>query len=77
MFVDVYSVLCDVCADNDRNVFIRGDGSVVSLLEFSNEVARYVDFFSKIDGDKIILYIVDDVYLFYVLLKFHFSFQKK
>lgn len=48
-----------------RTVFYRGD-TAVSFGEFSHDVARMANIFSKIDNDTVILFIPNNIYLFYV-----------
>ena len=48
-----------------RTVFYRGDVAV-SFGEFSHDVARLANIFSKTDNDTVILFIPDNIYLFYV-----------
>ena len=48
-----------------RTVFYR-DGTGVSFHEFSNDVARMANIFARTDAKTVILFIPNDIYMFYV-----------
>ncbi len=49
----------------NRTVFYRG-AHAISYVEFSSDVARFANIFAGIDGDTVILFVPDDIYLFCV-----------
>ena len=51
--------------DPTRTVFCRG-GDAVSFREFSSDVARMANVFARTNAKAVILFIPDDIYLFYV-----------
>ena len=48
-----------------RTVFYRGKNGI-SFAEFACDVARMANIFAKIQNDTVVLFIPDDIYLFYV-----------
>ena len=48
-----------------RTIFYRGE-TAVSFHEFSNDVARMANIFARIDTKTVILFIPNDIYMFYV-----------
>ena len=64
MLKDASLVLCQ-SVSLDYPVFLKND-KAISFKKFQNNVAKYAGFFKTLDTDSIILYISDDLYLFYV-----------
>ena len=48
-----------------RTVFYRGENGI-SFAEFARDVARMANIFAKTQNDTIVLFIPDNIYLFYV-----------
>ena len=51
--------------DNNRIVFLKNDG-VVHFGTYMKDVAKYANHFSKIPENQVVIYIPDNLYLFYV-----------
>ena len=52
-----------------RTAFYCGD-KTVSFGEFSHDVAHMANIFARIKSDTVILFIPDDIYLFFVYFSF-------
>ena len=55
----------DNCLDNDFVAFFHG-GKKIKFSEFAIDVARYARLFSKINSTDVVLFIPENIYLFYV-----------
>ena len=64
MFIDANKLFTSNMPSN-HNLFYRGD-KTVSFAEFSHDVAHYANIFARVDSNSVILFIPDDIYLFYV-----------
>lgn len=64
MFTPINKIF--VTNTNEKHIVFYNDGTPIYMQQYKDDVARYANLFTTIPTQEIVLYIPDDLYLFYV-----------